>query len=246
MKSSLWENKWSMQNAKWFLVCYTNSNKNVITAEGDLCPSQSFWCLCKYSKGLWFSLCGGNLSYHSVKAESICPLRSLKSLSSAVWRQRHLKEQSTHKRQMEAIRRPLHNSQSSKGHICIYFPRHKNNNYQDFATEGFVAKLSKMDFGIRSVLLDLVLPQLLCQTFLQIYGAGSNAAHHKAVSRSLCKPPCCFVRLTRHCSPASFPALLHSSMTPPQQSVTTASEVRLLEKMKASCFRTLYKWNTYS
>lgn len=125
MNSPLWENKWSKWNAKWFLVCYTNSNKNVIAAKGDLCPSKSFWYLCKYSKGLCLSLCRGNLSYHSVKAESIFPQRRLKSLSSAVLPQGHLKEQSIPKRQMEAIRRPLEKSQRSKRHICIYFPRHR-------------------------------------------------------------------------------------------------------------------------
>lgn len=120
-----WENKWSKQNAKWFLVCYTNSNKIVITAEGDLCPSKSFWYLCKYTKGLRFSLCRGNLSYHGVKTESIQPLSGLKSLSSTVLKQGHLKEQSIHKRQVEGIRRTLENSQSSKGRMCIYFPRHR-------------------------------------------------------------------------------------------------------------------------
>lgn len=113
------------KNAKWFLVCYTNSKKNVITAEGDLCPFKSFRYLCKYSKGLCSSLCGGNRSYHSVKAVSVFPLSRLKSLSRAVLKQGHLKEQSIHEKQMEASRRPLANSPSSKGHIYFYFPRHR-------------------------------------------------------------------------------------------------------------------------
>lgn len=39
--------------------------------------------------------------------------------------QGHLKEQSVHRRQMETISNLLENSQSSKGHICFYFPRHR-------------------------------------------------------------------------------------------------------------------------
>lgn len=54
--------------------------------------------------------------------EEIFLLRGLKSLSSAALKHGHLEELSTHKRQMEAIWRPLENSQNSKEHIYIYFP----------------------------------------------------------------------------------------------------------------------------
>lgn len=164
------------------------------------------------------------------------PQRRLKSLSSAVLMQGHLKEQSIPKRQMEAIRRPLEKSQRSKRHICISFPRHRlertvpglpdvtmeninqHEEHQDLAAEGFVANPSDMDFGRCSVLLDLTLPQLLRQTFLQIQGEGSNMTCHKAVSHSLCTVPCCFIWLIKapfsclslHC--CRVPLHLHSNL----------------------------------
>lgn len=134
MSSPLWgkKKKRSKENAKWFLVCYTNGNRNV--AEGDLCPSKSFRYLCKFSKGLCLCLCGGNLSHHGVKAESTLPLRGFKSFSSAALKHGHLKEQSARTRHMEAIWRPLENSQSSKGHIYIYFSGHRLEEYCTRAT----------------------------------------------------------------------------------------------------------------
>lgn len=58
-----------MQND--FFICYTNSNKNLMTAEGGLCPSKSFDI---YASTQCFSFCGGNRSYDSVKVEFILPL----------------------------------------------------------------------------------------------------------------------------------------------------------------------------
>lgn len=84
--------------------------------------------------------------------------------------QGHLKEQSVHRRQMETISSPLENSQSSKEHICFYFPRHRlwedcswcaygkiqlHEEHQDFAVDEFVATPSDTDSRRHSVPLDL-------------------------------------------------------------------------------------------
>lgn len=150
--------------------------------------------------------------------------------------QGHLKEQSVHRRQMETISSLLENSQSSKGHVCFYFPRHRLGENCSRATWCAYGK-HQLAWGTPKILLwmdlwppqvtlilgdapyfDLLLHQLLCQTFLQIYGEASNMACHKAVSHSLCKVPCCFIWIPRHCSPALFlycctvPFHLHSNL----------------------------------
>lgn len=97
----------------------------MITAEGDLCPSKSFWYSCKHCERLCFLPLWRKSFIPQCKSRVDIPTESrLKSSSSLVLNQGHLKEQSVHRRQMETISSPLENSQSGKGHICFYFPRH--------------------------------------------------------------------------------------------------------------------------